>query len=117
MTVGATEEIIVYVLAFAQAVSVGLISASASSSRHRSALYVAGLLMIGVTVVAGFVLGARAPWIGPIFAIVAAVTGTLAAARSLGDDPAMRGESYGQRIVFVLSRRSNSRDDDDENAS
>lgn len=54
MTIGGIEEIIVYVLAFAQAVSVGLVLTSAPSSRHRSALFVAGLLLVGVAVVAGF---------------------------------------------------------------
>ena len=113
MTIGGIEEIIVYVLAFAQAVSVGLVLASAPSSRHRSALFVAGLLLVGVAVVAGFALGSRALWIGPIFAVVACVTGVVATARSLGGDPSMQGESFGQRLVYALSRRPHPADPDE----
>ncbi|MCS3442824.1 hypothetical protein [Microbacterium phyllosphaerae] len=98
-------EIVVYALAAAQGVSVGMMLGIASGSRHRAALRTAGLLVVGVTVTAGFMLGATAPWIGPIFAIVSALTSVLTTARTLGADAAMRAESFGQRIVYVLSRR------------
>lgn len=105
MIVGATGEIVIYVLGAAQAVSVGLIFGLAPASKHRIALYLAGLLMVGVTVVAGFAVGTSAPWLGPIFALIAAATGVGTAAWSLGNDPAMQGESFGQRIVYALARR------------
>ena len=108
MTIGGISEITVYVLAVMQAVSVGLILAFAQGSRYRAAMYIAGLLMIGVAVVAGFILGGVAPWIGPTFAVVAALTGVLTSAKSLGADPVMRDESFGQRIIFVVSRRPRS---------
>lgn len=101
-------EILVYVLTAAQAMGVGFVFAIASGSRHRSALRGAGLLLVGVAVVAGFMVGASAPWTGPIFAIVASGTAILTAAASLGTDPAMRGQSFRQRVVFALSRRPRS---------
>lgn len=109
-------EIVVYLLAAAQAVGVGFVFASASSSKHRSTLYAAGLLFVGAAVATGFMLGTSAPWAGPIFAVVASVTSVLAAATSLGSDPAMREESFPQRIVYALSRRPR-HDRRDENAS
>ncbi|KQR48650.1 hypothetical protein ASF87_07245 [Microbacterium sp. Leaf161] len=101
---------VVYVIAAAHAVGVGIVFAVASANRHRTGLRVAGVLFVGVAVVAGFLLGASAPWTGPILAVVAAVTGILAAAATLGSDPAMREESFGQRVVFALSRRPHSSD-------
>lgn len=105
MTTGGVEEIVVYLLAIAQAIGVGLVFACASGSRHRSALNISGLVLIAVAVGAGFALGPRAPWVGPIFAIVTSVTGIVATARSLRDDPAMRDESFGWRVVYALSLR------------
>lgn len=105
MTIGGISEITVYALAVMQAVSVGLTLAFAQGSRYRAAMYIAGLLMIGVAVVAGFILGVATPWIGPIFAVVATLTGVLASAKSLGADPVMRDDSFGQRVIFVVSRR------------
>lgn len=104
--------VIIYMLAFAQAVSAGLVFAFASASRHRFVLNVSGFLLVGVAVGAGFALGSRAPWIGPIFAVAASVTGLVATAWSLGDDPVMRGEPFGQRIVYALSRRAHRTDSD-----
>jgi len=113
MTTGGVEEIIIYILAFAQAISVGLVFAFASGSRHRSTLNISGMILIGVAVGAGFALGSRAPWIGPIFAIVASVTAIVATARSLRDDPAMRDESFGWRLVYALTRRPHLNDTDE----
>lgn len=105
MVIDSVGEIVIYALAAAQGVSVGLMLGVASGSSRRGAMYTAGVLVVGVMVAAGLLLGSGAPWIGPIFGCVTTVTSILAAATSLGADPAMRGEPFGQRIVFVLSRR------------
>lgn len=114
MAITGAAEIVVFVLAGMQAVGVGIIFALAPGSRHRSALHIAGALFVGAAVLAGVALGATAPWFGPIFAVVASVTGILASATFLGNDPAMRDAPFRQRIVFALSRRPRGIDENAE---
>lgn len=110
MAIEGVGEIVVYVLTAAQAVAAGVVLAVASGGRHRSSLYIVGVLIVGVTVVMGFILGSNAPWAGPILAVVASVTRILAGAAFLGSDPAMRPEQFGRRVVLTLSRRPRSSD-------
>lgn len=105
MIMGVNGEILVYVLTAALAVSAGLILGGSPSSAHPRAGFIAGVLIVIVATVTGFLLGASTPWIGPLFALVCLVTGTLAAAAAKGDDPAYRDESFGNRIVAVLRVR------------
>lgn len=98
-------EILVYVLTAALAVSAGLVLGWSPSTRYPRAGFTAGLLIIGVATIAGFILGSDAPWMGPIFALVCLTTGTLAAAVAKGEDPAYRGESFGTRVLAVLNVR------------
>lgn len=60
---------------------------------------------MGVVVVAGFALGLRAPWVGPIFAIVSVLTGTLSAAAAKKNEPAFEHETYWNRVIAVLNVR------------
>lgn len=105
MNLGNYGEILVYALTAALAVSAGLVVGMSSSTTHRRGGSIANLLIIGVVVVGGFVLGAAAPWIGPIFAFVAIATGILAMAAAKGDDPNFKDASFGNRVVAVFASR------------
>ena len=98
------NETLVYVLTGALAVSAG-IAMGIQTKALRWAAFSAAILITGVVVIAGFTIGAAAPWIGPLFAIIAPFTSVLIAATSRRDEPAFRGESYWRRVVLVLSPR------------
>lgn len=105
MTAPIEGEILVYVLTAALAVSAGLVLGGLSSTVHRWAVIAAGLLIVAVVTVAGFVLGLSAPWVGPIFAIVSVLSGTLAAAAAKKSEPAFEDKSFGSRLIAVLNVR------------
>lgn len=98
------NETLVYVLTGALAVSAGIAMAIPTKA-FRWAGFSAAILITAVVVITGFTIGAAAPWIGPIFAIIAALTSVLIAAASRRDEPGFRGESYWRRVVLVLSPR------------
>ncbi|MGW9159274.1 hypothetical protein [Microbacterium sp. NPDC055665] len=115
MVLGNNGEVLTYALTAALAISAGLTLGSARSSRHKAASLIAGLLIVASVVVASVALGAQAPWMGPIFAIVAVLTTTLAAAEASADNPALKDESFGRRLALVLSRRDQRLVVDEEN--
>lgn len=89
MTIGIEGEILVYVLTASLAVSAGLVLGGPSSSTHQWMRLTSGLLIVMVVVVAGFALGLNAPWVGPIFALVCMLAGTLAATAAKRSDRAL----------------------------
>ncbi|MFS0895000.1 hypothetical protein [Microbacterium sp. 179-I 3D3 NHS] len=98
------NETLVYVLTGALAVSAG-IAMGVQTKALRWAGFSAAILITGVVVITGFTIGAAAPWMGPIFAVIAALTSVLIAAASRRDEPGFQGESYWRRVVLVLSPR------------
>jgi hypothetical protein len=105
VTIGIDGEILVYVLTASLAVSAGLVFGGVSATARRRSTISAGLLIVGVVTAAGFALGSSAPWVGPIFAIVSMLAGTLFAAAAKRDEPAFEDESFGSRLVAVLNVR------------
>lgn len=98
-------EILTYVLTAALAVSAGLVLGGAPSTTYRRTGFIPGLLIMGVVVVVGFALAARAPWMGPIFAIVSVLTGMLSAAATKKNEPAFERETLYNRAIAVLNVR------------
>lgn len=115
MDLGSSGEVLAYILTAALAISAGLTLGAARSSRHKAASLVAGLLVVASVVIASIAAGTHAPWMGPIFAIVAVLTTLLTAAAASGGDPALRGESFGRRVALVLSKRHQRLVVDEEN--
>lgn len=105
MTIGVEGEVLVYALTLALAVSTGLCMGPTPSGPSPWTGALAGLLSTGVVAVGAFTLGASAPWVGPLFALVSLLTATLAAASAKGYDPAFADASFGSRIVAVLNAR------------
>ena len=97
--------LIVSELAVAQGVSVGLILALAATSPRQSLMHLAGVLLVVAAVAAGFLLGAKAPWFGPLFAITAVITAVITTAHTLAGHHTMRRASFRRRLVFALSGR------------
>ncbi|MDQ0647281.1 CHASE2 domain-containing sensor protein [Microbacterium natoriense] len=102
MDLGSNVEILAYVLTAGLAGSAGLILGITRSNRHKAIGLIAALLIVASVIVAGIVAGARAPWIGPIFAIVAVLTTLLTTAGASTDDPALRNERFGRRLVLAF---------------
>lgn len=105
MTIGIEGEILTYVLTATLAVSAGLVLGGVSATAHRRSAISAGLLIVGVVTAAGLALGSSAPWVGPIFAIVSMLVGTLFAAAAKKNEAAFEDESFGSRLVAVLNVR------------
>lgn len=109
MNLGNGIEVFAYAISFALAVSCGLNLGIARSSRHSGAGLTSGVLIVVAVILGGIAVGGQAPWVGPIFAVTAVLTTLLAAAWVSSGDPAFKDESFGSRMVLVLSPRRNQR--------
>lgn len=105
VTMSIEGEILTYVLTAALAVSAGLVLGGAPLTTYKRTGFIPGLLIMGVVVVVGFALGARAPWMGPIFAMVSLLTSTLAAAAEKRNESAFANETFWNRVIAVLNVR------------
>lgn len=87
-----------YLLTFIVAVGVGLIP-----TRRTSRGWVAVALITVAVVALAFALGARAPWIAPIYVVVYAITGIMIEAHELAENPVVGHESYVRRILRAVA--------------
>lgn len=95
------DEALIYLLTVLLGVSVGLSFASTTAGAFRWLGRVAGLLVLSVVVIAGFIIGARAVWIGPIFVLVLFITTVMVGALIPRDDPVFLAQSYWRRVLLV----------------
>lgn len=95
------NEPIIYLLTVLLGASVGISFASTAVGPFRWPGRVAGLLVLSVVVIAGFIIGARAVWIGPIFVLALFVTNVMVGASLRRDDPVFLAQSYWRRVLLV----------------
>lgn len=96
-----SNEPLIYLFTVLLGVSVGLSFASTAAGSFRWLGRAAGLLVLGFVVIVGFIIGARAIWIGPIFVLVLLVTNVMVGAIVRRDEPMFLASSYWQRILLV----------------
>ena len=65
---------------------------------------VAGLLIVGVVVVAGVAIKGEPAWCGPLFSILTLAASVMVEAAARRDEPSFVVLSYWRRVLFVLSR-------------
>lgn len=95
------DEPLVYLLTVLLAVSAGLGFGVKAAGVHRWLGCVAGILVVAFVVVVGFMIGARAVWIGPIFFLVSMVTTVMVGASVRRNEPMFLASSYWRRILLV----------------
>lgn len=98
-------EVVMYALATLVGVASGIAFAGSTIAAFRRLGYVSGFLTTVVVVVVAFAVADHAPWIGPVYAIVAGVTTLLVSASLQSDEPGLLGESYWQRVVLLAFHR------------
>ncbi|GAA1232906.1 hypothetical protein JOF42_000762 [Microbacterium phyllosphaerae] len=98
----------------ALALGAGLLFGARIEPPFRWAGNVGALMITGCVIVAGIHLGDAAEWLGPLFSTIAVVTAVLVEAESRRREPRFVGESYWQRVLLVISRRSGRIDASDE---
>ncbi len=101
-----TYEITAYGVTALVGVSSGLAFGAAGATAHRSLGYASGVLSTVAVVVVAFALGGRAPWIGPVFALVTVLTTLLVAAAVLRGHPGLLTEPYWRRVILLAFHRS-----------
>ncbi|MCZ4302516.1 hypothetical protein [Microbacterium oxydans] len=99
-------EPIVYALVFLLAVSAGLAFGAATAMPNRWFGRGSGLLITFVVVFVGLQLGARAVWIGPIYALATVATTVMVAAVVRRNEPAFLAASYWRRMLLVVAGRN-----------
>ncbi|MFV0375279.1 hypothetical protein [Microbacterium sp.] len=95
------NEMLIYVLTALIAVSTGVTFCAASAGPLRVLTNTAGILSTAAVVIAAVVIGAGAPWMGPLFAIVAGLTALLVAAVARAAEPGLVGEPYWRRVTLI----------------
>lgn len=98
-------EVVMYALATLVGVAAGIAFAGLAVAAFRWLGYVSGLLTTVVVVVIAFAVADHAPWIGPVYAIVAGITTLLVSASLQSDEPGLLGESYWHRVVLLAFHR------------
>lgn len=95
------NELLIYTLTTLIAVSTGVTFGAASASPVRVLATVAGMLSTLAVIVAAFAVGTAAPWMAPLFAVVAGVTALLVAAGVRTAEPGLIGEPYWRRVSLI----------------
>ncbi|WP_223623992.1 hypothetical protein [Microbacterium sp. EST19A] len=98
-------ELVVYLVACAVGVSIGISSAMTPPRGLGVIVTVVSVIMTGGIVATGFFLGAEAPWVGPVFILAAISMRVVAGAIELARYPALSGESFLLRSMLVLFPR------------
>ncbi|MEV4736681.1 MULTISPECIES: hypothetical protein [unclassified Microbacterium] len=95
------NEPFVYLLTVLLAVSAGLGFGVKAAGVHRWLGQVAGILVTAFVVVVGFMIGAHAVWIGPIFLLVSMVTTVVVGVSGRRNEPMFLASSYWRRVLLV----------------
>jgi hypothetical protein len=95
----------IYTVAVLLAVAVGLTVAAAGLLIRLSAA-----LTIVVFTALAFAWSDRAPWAGPLFALVAVLTGLLVSAHAQQAHPMLAAEPYWRRVLLIAAHGGRLRD-------
>ncbi|MFS0911278.1 hypothetical protein AB3M89_05760 [Microbacterium sp. 179-I 3D2 NHS] len=98
-------ELVVYLVACAVGVSIGISSAMTPPRGLGVIVTVVNVIMTGGVVATGFFLGPEAPWVGPVFVLAAIIMRVVTGAMELAREPALSGESFLYRAMLVFFPR------------
>lgn len=95
------NEMLIYTLTALIAFSTGVTFGAAPAGTLRVLTSVAGMLSTVAVVIAAIPIGAAAPWMGPLFAVVVGLTTLLVAAVARATEPGLVGETYWRRVTLI----------------
>lgn len=105
MVLDISGELAVYLVVCALGASIGISSGITLPRGLGIVIAAVNVVIVGGVVAVGFLLTSEAPWIGPIFVLVALVMRVVTGAMELARVPALREESFAHRAVLVFSPR------------